>query len=165
MTPMFRNLSKKYIIGHIVILTLVWWILTKDQYLSWILGIPAIIVSLIVKNYAQSGLNWSLNILQIPTFTIFFIRLSIMGGLDVIYRAIHPQRPLNPDFMDYPVSIKKTAAQVFFANAISLLPGTFTVDLKPQSFEIHVLDKNLANAEAIRSLEIKVARLFNENLA
>ncbi|MCA9400576.1 MAG: Na+/H+ antiporter subunit E, partial [Candidatus Omnitrophica bacterium] len=106
-----------------------------------------------------------INIVQIFPFFLFFIHQSILGGWDVIRRAFHPSCPLAPGFIKYQLKVQDPTAQVFFANAISLLPGTFSADLDERSIAIHVLDETLPNVQSLKNLERKVAALFGEGIA
>lgn len=165
MNKIFSKISKQDIIFHILFMSFIWWILTKDDYRSWILGIPAIGLSLLLKGYIGPSAPLKLNLFEVIPFTIFFLKQSLLGGLDVIRRAFHPKCPLAPSFIQYQLKIKNAAAQIFFANTVSLLPGTLSANLKDLSVDIHVLDETLPNQNSLNLLESKVAVLFYEDIS
>jgi multicomponent Na+:H+ antiporter subunit E len=49
---------------------------------------------------------------------------SIMGGVDVARRALHPRLPLRPGFLVYPVCLPLGAARNAFCAMMSAMPGT-----------------------------------------
>jgi multicomponent Na+:H+ antiporter subunit E len=49
---------------------------------------------------------------------------SIMGGVDVARRALHPQLPLRPGFVVYPVCLPSGMARNTFGAMTSAMPGT-----------------------------------------
>lgn len=164
MNKIFSKISNQNIVFHILFMSFVWWILTKDDYRSWILGVPAIALSLLIKAIISSSAQSRLNFFEIVPFAIFFLRQSLSGGLDVIRRAFHPACPLAPSFISYQFKIKNTAAQIFFANTVSMLPGTLSANLTDQYVDIHVLDEMLPNLENLNLLESRVAILFQEDI-
>ena len=62
--------------------------------------------------------------------------------------------------VDYSLHLREGTARVFFANIVSLLPGTLSADIRGDTLIVHVLDKNLPMFEQLRRLELAVARLF-----
>jgi multicomponent Na+:H+ antiporter subunit E len=49
---------------------------------------------------------------------------SIMGGVDVARRALHPRLPMQPGFLVYPVCLPLGAARNAFCAMTSAMPGT-----------------------------------------
>lgn len=69
---------------------------------------------------------------------------------------------IRPGFKRYRTKLKTLSARTFFANCVSLLPGTLAADLQDAWLEIHVLNTDSdPNAELTR-LERFVAQIFIE---
>ena len=59
---------------------------------------------------------------------VFFYCL-IKANFDVVYRAIHPDMPINPGIVKIKTDLKTSSGITALANSITLTPGTMTVDL------------------------------------
>lgn len=145
-------------------LTAVWWLLTGGPLLSWMVGIPAVFLSLMVTRVLPPLPSFRFNIGGFLRFFSFFLQQSVLSGFDVAMRTIHPKCPLTPCLIKYKFRISNGFAQVFFTNTISLLPGTLSVDILDEDVLVHVLDEKYPNLKNLQALEVKVAALFGENL-
>jgi multicomponent Na+:H+ antiporter subunit E len=108
----------------------------------------------------RRSFHWSLS--GLARFLPYFLWQSARGGADVAGRALAPSLPLATGCIDYGTSLSTTAARVFFANIISLLPGTLSVRLRDDRLRVHTLDTRAPVASRLRELEERVARLFDE---
>ncbi len=99
-------------------------------------------------------------------FIPWFLVQSVRGGVDVARRALSPSLPLAPGFVTYPVRLGAGPARTFFVNCISLLPGTFSAELREEgaAIRVHVLAEADAVPARLREVEGQVARLFGETL-
>jgi len=68
----------------------------------------------------------------------FFIWECIKANIDVAYRVIHPNRPINPGIVKVKTSLKSDTALTFLANSITLTPGTLSVDIDEQAGILYV---------------------------
>lgn len=93
-------------------------------------------------------------------FVPWFLAESVRGGVDVASRAIRPGPPLRPGFVAYRLRLADPAARAFFANAVSLLPGTLSVALGTDLLEVHALDTDQPITQRLQRLEGRVAALF-----
>lgn len=148
----------------VVVCTLVfaglWWVLTDGDNTSWIVGAP--VIACIVAAIMLAG--------QVPSprprlrgwfrFLPYFLWNSFLGAVDVARRVYSPQLILNPGFVNYPVRLSTEPARVFFANTVSLLPGTLSAELRDDELVVHALDTNRSVARDLAVLEDKVAALF-----
>lgn len=145
-------------------LGVVWWLLTGGGLLSWMIGIPAIILSLMVTRFLPSMPSFHFRIGGAFHFLSFFLQQSILSGIDVAMRTINPKCALAPNLIKYKFQISNGFARIFFTNTISLLPGTLSVDILDENILIHVLDEKYPNLENLQTLELKVAALFGEKI-
>jgi multicomponent Na+:H+ antiporter subunit E len=88
------------------------------------------------------------------------------GSVDVAWRALHPRLPISPSLEEYALHLPSEGpARVFFANIVSLLPGTLSTELRNGSMMIHVLSTEPVDAVTeLRRLERKVGALFGLEL-
>lgn len=69
-----------------------------------------------------------------------FLWNSLVAGVDVARRAFSPSLPLDPGFVDYPVSLPRGSARNVFELISSLLPGSVPSDESEAVIEYHCLD-------------------------
>ena len=144
----------------LVLAALLWWVLAEGQGfsspLSWLAVLGAACSTLVLPVSRPFRLSPA----ALPRFAAFFLRASIMGGVDVARRALSPSMHLEPGFVRYTTSLPHGAALTFFMAVISLLPGTLSVRLQGRLLTVHVLDTGLPIRESLEALETHVSRVF-----
>lgn len=145
---------------RLLLLILLWWVLTQGDPASWAIGIPTVLVATIISLWLSASSSWEWRLHSLPRFVSFFAYCSLRGGIDVAGRAFSPTLPLAPAMLDYSLRLHQGTARVFFANVVSLLPGTLSADIRGDTLLVHVLDGTLPVTEQLQTLEVAVARLF-----
>ena len=99
-------------------------------------------------------------------FGAIFFKDLLTANFDVAYRVLAPSRPIEPDVVVFPLRVRTDAAITTIANAITLTPGTLTMDYdeKTNSLYIHgITGKNRdAVVEPIRNWEEYALVIFDE---
>ncbi|MCF6346556.1 MAG: Na+/H+ antiporter subunit E [Thiomicrorhabdus sp.] len=141
-----------------ILFSLIWWALTNGDLSSWVMGGPAVVLALIVSMLLipPTSLVWSAGV----KFVLFFMIRSLMGGIDVAWRAFHPRLPIEPDLIEYPLQLPPGVAQVVMVNTVSLLPGTLSAELNDSVLKVHVLDGRSDVKSELMVVEKHVRRLF-----
>jgi multicomponent Na+:H+ antiporter subunit E len=67
-----------------------------------------------------------------------FLWECIKANIDVARRVIDPRLPINPGIVKIKTSLKSDTALTFLANTITLTPGTFCVDIKPEEGVLYI---------------------------
>lgn len=86
-----------------------------------------------------------------------FIWRSVLGGVDVAWRALHPRMPLKPGWVVLPTSLPEGVARVALGGEFSLLPGTLVAGSRDDDLLIHCLDTDQEIESAIRREEEDIA--------
>ena len=96
-----------------------------------------------------------------------FIWECIKANIDVAYRIIHPNRPINPGIVKVKTDLKSDTALTFLANSITLTPGTLSVDIDQEKgflyvHWINVKDKDIQGASKliVEKFERILRRIF-----
>lgn len=90
--------------------------------------------------------------LTLKTLIRFFVLLvtlikeMIIANLHVAKIVLSPSLPVDPGFVKIKQPLKKELNQALFGNAITLTPGTLTVDLNKDEIVIHALKVEYAHA-------------------
>ena len=145
-----------------LLFSIIWWILTDGSASSWWIGVPVVLLAVITSNASipPTRLVW----VGFFRFAPFFFVRSLMGGADVAWRAFHPDLPIAPDLIEYPLRLPSGLPQVFMANTVSLLPGTLSADLDQSVLQVHVLDRRRDFVAELEAVEENVARVFGVSL-
>lgn len=147
-----------------VVFALLWGTLTEGNRAAWIVGIPVIVAATILSVKLLPHYGWRWRFLGLMQFVPFFLRQSWYGSVDVAWRALSPRLPLNPRLVEYHLRLPNSPARVFFANVVSLLPGTLSVEVQERQLIVHALDGNASILDELQSLEEAVAALFDANM-
>lgn len=141
---------------------LLWWVLAEgviDGLLAPLFALLAAIVSLMLSAPGSPG-KGQLSLPGLIAFIPFFLRQSLLGGLDIARRALHPDVPLSPSVIHYPLQLPPGWPQLCFLNTLSLLPGTLAVRLDDGQVTIHLLGNIDEPQHSLQDLEQRIARLF-----
>ncbi|MDP1560843.1 MAG: Na+/H+ antiporter subunit E [Pirellulaceae bacterium] len=150
---------------RIVGLALLWSVLTGGEKSSWLFGGPAILVIAAWRLGEAQTSSGRLRPWRLLLFVPFFLLRSFTGSCDVAWRALHWRLPIAPAVRNYAFRLPSgSPARVFFANSISLMPGTLTVAWHDDSLLVHLLSDTPDALVALRQLEDRVAAVFDHEL-
>lgn len=147
---------------RLVFFSLLWWVLTEGG-LPWsLLSLAGVGIAVIVSLRLLPPGVWSWKVGPLLGFLPFFLWQSLLGGLDVAYRALHPRITVQPEVIRHHFQLRQEHSRVFFLWVVSLLPGTAGVDLHGDVASVHVLDMNLTGPGKLDELEQRIAKLFGD---
>lgn len=139
-------------------LAALWLTLAEGDLSGWWFGAPVVLLAVYLSLRLLPPVR--LKPLALLRFFPLFVWLSITGAWDVALRALRPSRPLRPALADFETRLADGLPRSFFANTVSLLPGTLSADLRGSTVVVHLLDDSPAVRESLATLEQAVARLF-----
>jgi multicomponent Na+:H+ antiporter subunit E len=145
---------------HVVALSLLWCILTASRWDSWLVGGPTVLLAAIVAMWLNRQVRWHWSLVGLLQFVPYFFRCSLLSGIDVAWRSLHPLLPIDPQLLAYRLRLPDGAARVFFMNVVNLLPGTLSADLSDDVLSVHVIDGQQPKRQHLARLEQAVAALF-----
>lgn len=151
--PTTRSLAPR-----VVLFAALWLLLTGAEPASLWLGVPVIVVAAWISLRLVTPVQ--IRPLGLARFVPLFLFRSLVAGWDVALRALGPGPRLAPVLVDYETTLGAGLPRVFFANALSLLPGTLSADLDGPVVRVHLLYDTPGVRGGLRSLETAVARLF-----
>jgi multicomponent Na+:H+ antiporter subunit E len=127
-------------IGKSILLFLVWLGLTSSlDSQELIVGIG---VSLFIAKYFTADSSECI-LKVLPKYFRFipvFLKGLIQSNIDVAKIVLDPKLPTNTGIIKLKTSLKSDHDKLLLANAITLTPGTITLDLEGEDVYIHVLD-------------------------
>ncbi len=148
------------------------WLLLSGHYtpLLLFLGllsvILVIIISLRMNLIAYDQPEVLLQMASSIPYGFWLIVEILKSNIDVCKRILNPKLPISPRLVTVKSSQHGDLAKVFYANSITLTPGTISIDIEGNDIEVHALSKigveELATGEMnkrISKVEIKPGNL------
>lgn len=83
-----------------------------------------------------------------------------MSALHVLRIVIDPRLPISPRLVICRSRLTRPLSRVAFANAVTLTPGTLTVDVEDGVLLVHCLDEACARRLQSGALEERIAQIF-----
>lgn len=89
--------------------------------------------------------RWGYAIAYVPAY----IWAELKAHASVIYRILHPNMPIRPGIVRVPTQLKTDFGMTGLANAITMTPGTLSVEVdeKQPSLYVHWIDVKTAEPE------------------
>lgn len=76
-----------------------------------------------------------------------YIWAEIKAHADVIYRILHPKMPIKPGIVRVPTKLKTDFGMTGLANAITMTPGTLSVEVNEEKPSLYVHWINVKTVE------------------
>lgn len=140
-------------------LAVVWLLLAGAGYEQLVLGV------LLVPVATWLGLHLlpvgpSLKLWPVLSLLPHFVLRSLIGGVDVAWRAFHPRVPVRPGWVALPVTLP-AGGRVALGVELSLMPGTLVAGTEGDRLLIHVLDRDQDVLATSRNEETRLARVVS----
>ncbi len=90
---------------------------------------------------------------QLLVFLLWLIFQIIKANISVIARVLGPRSAIDPDIVRVRTNARTDLGKALFANAITLTPGTVTVDVNGDRVVVHALVSRHAAMEAFDSID------------
>ncbi|MEX2352776.1 MAG: Na+/H+ antiporter subunit E, partial [Gammaproteobacteria bacterium] len=143
----------KRISGLVFILS-VFWLINSGYFLALLLGLgvaSVIGVVLIVKRMETVDGEYEPPVLlsfRLPGYLFWLLMEIIKSNIDVVRRIWQRSPDISPTVFTVKAGQKSDVYKVFYANSITMTPGTVTLDVRDDEFEVHALTRQ--NAEAVQ---------------
>ncbi len=148
-------MNKKYGAILFFILIFIFWFVLSFEISITIAVIGFLVSSMVVFfNYDLIFNSQEITKLTIRTIVRFFVLIFILviniikSNIEVAKIVLSKKMPIDPGFVKIKQKLKKELNQALFANAITLTPGTLTVDMNHEEIVVHGLVK-----EKVKHLE------------
>jgi multicomponent Na+:H+ antiporter subunit E len=89
----------------------------------------------------------------------------VVASAQVAYLALHPRMPLDPGVLHVRSSLRHPLARTIFANSITLVPGTMTVEVIDDTFVVHALFPEAAEDLLTGKTQTMIGTIFLERSA
>ena len=150
-------------IGKFILLFLVWIGLTNSIDIQELI-VGAVVAFVVAKFFTKDEeIDLKNNILKYIKFAPTFFKSLLISNIEVAKIVLDPKLPINTGIVKLKTSLKNDYDKLLLANAITLTPGTITLELEGDDLYIHVLnlntlDRDILQKEIVDSLESGIGR-------
>ena len=146
------------------LLLLAFWIVNSEYYTALLLflGLLSIILVLVITHHMDLVDHESLPlhlIFRMVPFSFWLIKEIVLGSSYVLKRIFLGSKALSPTVITLKIDFRDEVSKVIFANSISLVPGTLSLQLDQESVQVHALTQELAEALLSGELARRIKRL------
>jgi len=125
------------------------WLLLSGHYtpLLLVLGLVSILLVVLLALRADLIDHEMQPVLLKPSVLLYWVWLGreiIKSNIDVSRRILDPRMPISPNIFTIRVAQKTDLGRVTYANSITLVPGTVTMDVDGDVFTVHALTREAA---------------------
>jgi multisubunit Na+/H+ antiporter MnhE subunit/soluble P-type ATPase len=124
-------------------------------------GVVAASLSAIVVETESSVSGVLVRSLRATAFLPYLLYEIVKANLGVAYVILHPDLPINPRMVTYDAETDGRFERAVLANAITLTPGTLTVDVDGRQLRVHTLTPGTRGGLEEGSLRRAVAWVFH----
>lgn len=94
-------------------------------------------------------------------YVLILLKEIFLANVTVLKIVLSPKCKVHPVIVSFDAPLKSHLLQVILADSITLTPGTITVRLYEEKFEVHCLDESLA-AGLNDSIFVKMLKKWEE---
>lgn len=156
----------RYTLGLFVILIVFWTI--NSQYNAGLIlffGLISILLVLFIthrmKLIDQESTPLHL-FLSIWPFWCWLLKEIVVGSIYVLKKILQGNSSLSPKIIEIKLDFKDEISKVIFANSITLVPGTLSVQLNEESIVVHALTQELADDLLSGELAHRIKRIEDQ---
>ena len=172
MTLKEKSMRLKFKAGllNFIIMFLVWWALTwtMDPVTLRVGLLVAAGIALFISDFFPSDMVLLFSprrIFWLLVYIPYFFYYVFKANLDVLYRVLHPDLPINPGIVKVRTNLTTDLGKTFLANSITLTPGTLTVDIEGEYLYIHWINVTSKDTEGatkiiVNKFENIIRRIF-----
>jgi multicomponent Na+:H+ antiporter subunit E len=147
------------------ILLAILWMAMWDAFDLWTLGSGLVLGYLVLGLFSRTikGRGYGSKLWALISFVAYFLRILIKANLQVAWEITTPGFTMQPRIVRYKVDHLTDVQLTTLASAISLTPGTLSVDVSDdqQYLYVHAMYAR-SRQDAIRDLDELQKRLMKE---
>ena len=91
-------------------------------------------------------------------YVFVLVREILAANLNVCHLILSEEEEIDPALVQFQTDMETLAGRAFYANAITLTPGTITVSLEGDTYVVHCLDDSMAQGLS----DAKTERMLHE---
>tara|TARA_R110001599_G_scaffold325504_1_gene537705 strand:- start:76174 stop:76686 length:513 start_codon:yes stop_codon:yes gene_type:complete len=145
-----RGESSPQAVALLLLVLALSWVLWSGLYKPLLLGLGAFSCVLTVILAQRMGFFRHQGMLKIlphlPAYWWWLLREIIVSSIDVAKLILNPSLPISPVVVEIEAQTRSDVARAILGNAITLSPGTVTLDVHEGRLLVHCLTREAAQA-------------------
>lgn len=98
-------------------------------------------ISVLISFYSESKKAFKLTgIFHLLKFLFIFLWELVKANINMAKIVLNPSLPISPKILRVKTDLKSPVGQAFLTNAITLTPGTLSIDIDEDTLFIHVVE-------------------------
>ena len=97
--------------------------------------------------------------MRLPFYLMWLLWEIIKSNIDVVIRVWRGENHISPVVFKVPANQKTEACRTLYANSITMTPGTITLYVHDDSFEVHALSREAAEELKRGEMDRRVSSL------
>jgi multicomponent Na+:H+ antiporter subunit E len=159
------------------VVLLAFWLILSGQYDPLFIGlgiVSAALTTVLTYDLASEGLKggppWSPRTLPTQvwraiTYHAWLVLSIFPAAVQVAVVVLRPTMPIEPALLRFRTGMRSPIGRTMFANSITLVPGTLTVDLDEQGgYIVHVFTRDAADDLVSAEMQNRVGGIFLEDV-
>lgn len=148
-----------------VVLLLIWMIFNEKlnlEILLFGLVISAAVFTFMCRfmDYSvQKELRFYRKLPDMLCYVALLVKEILMANLQVCHLILTEEERIEPALAEFVTDMETPTGRAFYANAVTLTPGTITVSVEGEKYVVHCLDERLAEGLADSELERRLHKL------
>lgn len=137
-------------IAGVAIILAVFWMINSGYFEALLLGlglvsvITVVLITLRMQTVDGEYEPPMLLSFHLPRYLLWLIWEIVKSNIDVVRRIWQRSPDISPTVFKVTASQKTDACKVLYANSITMTPGTITLDVQGNVFEVHALTRAMA---------------------
>jgi multicomponent Na+:H+ antiporter subunit E len=152
-------------IAGLVLVLAVFWLVNSGYFIPLLLSLGALsvtcVIVLVMRLEKTDGITVPPVFLstRLPSYLLWLLWEIVKSNIDVIRHVWLRQPAISPTIFKVRASQKTDLGKVFYANSITLTPGTVTLDIQDDILEVHALTRAGAQGVQQGDMDRKVSWL------
>ena len=105
----------------------------------------------------KTPVKFQINLMSLMMYSFWLIKEILKSNITVAKTILSPQIKVKQNIFHVPLTPKSEAAQVIFANSITLTPGTITVETEKKNLLVHSLNFSESTEDEIADMGNRVS--------
>ncbi len=148
----------------VAIMLAVFWMLLSGYFTALLLSFGVLSVALVVWLVARMDRADNERRIIYPTPRLigywgWLLWAVVKANIDVAKRIWHPDLPIDPNWSRLETKVSTPLEKTFYANSITLTPGTLTTNVNEDHFMVHALSQDGIRELREGEMERRILRL------
>lgn len=139
-------LLRRWITASLLLYAIWLLLIDRSDLTAWIAGLVVAPLTALLSTSHLLLLDGVRLRLSLPwhllRFLAIFLHALVRANFDMARRVISPRLPIDPALVSVESQLQSPLGRLLLANAITLTPGTLTVDVEGQQLQVHWIDSH-----------------------